>query len=66
MDFGSKSFLFYHDNLLPGGGDFRRSIAVDYMSYNPDGTTNEVKPTKVGVSPGKSTSGATASSDRFD
>ena len=57
MDFGSKSYLFYHDNLLPGGGDFRRSIAIDYMSYNLDGTINEVKPTREGVSPVKQKSG---------
>jgi len=53
MDFGGKSYLFYHDNLLPGGGDFRRSIAIDYLSYNTDGTINEVKPTRSGVSPVK-------------
>lgn len=39
-----RSWLFYHDNLLPGGGDHRRSIAVAPLTYAPDGAINEVKP----------------------
>jgi beta-xylosidase len=57
LDYENRSYLFYHDNLSPGGGDFRRSIAIDYMSYNLDGTINEVKPTREGVSPVKPKSG---------
>ncbi len=51
MEFDGKSYLFYHDNLLPGGGDFRRSIAIDDLTYAPDGSINEVKRTKAGVAP---------------
>ncbi|MBW8883145.1 MAG: family 43 glycosylhydrolase [Asticcacaulis sp.] len=32
-----KSYLFYHDNLLPGGGSFRRSIAVAPLEYDAQG-----------------------------
>ncbi|MDC7684548.1 family 43 glycosylhydrolase [Asticcacaulis sp. BYS171W] len=39
-----KSWLFYHDKLLPGGGGYRRSITLAPMSYRPDGTIKEVKP----------------------
>lgn len=39
-----RSWLFYHDNLLPGGGDHRRSITLAPLTYAPDGTINEVKP----------------------
>jgi len=51
LEFAGKSYLFYHDNLLPGGGDFRRSIAIDNLTYAPDGSINEVKRTKAGVAP---------------
>ncbi|MGN6366163.1 family 43 glycosylhydrolase [Asticcacaulis taihuensis] len=44
-----KSWLFYHNSLLPGGGDYRRSIAIEPMIYNPDGTINEVHPTAPAV-----------------
>lgn len=39
-----RSWLFYHDNLLPGGGDHRRSITLAPLTYGPDGAINEVKP----------------------
>ena len=39
-----KSWLFYHDNLLPGGGDWKRSIAIEPLTYNADGALREVVP----------------------
>ena len=39
-----KSYLFYHDNLLPGGSGERRSIAIAPLSYKADGSIVEVKP----------------------
>lgn len=44
LEADGRSWLFYHDNLLPGGGDHRRSIAVAPLTYAPDGAINEVKP----------------------
>jgi beta-xylosidase len=38
-----KSWLFYHDALLPGGGSHRRSIAIEPLRYRADGTIEEVK-----------------------
>ena len=38
-----KTYMFYHDNLLPGGGHFRRSIAIEAFEYGPNGTIREVK-----------------------
>jgi beta-xylosidase len=38
-----KTYLFYHDNLLPGGDSIRRSIAIEPLSYAADGSINEVK-----------------------
>ncbi len=48
-----RSYLFYHNKLLPGGGDHKRSIAIEEMTYNPDGTINPVTPTQEGVGPVK-------------
>lgn len=39
-----RSWLFYHDNLLPGGGDHRRSITLAPLTYAPDGAIIQVKP----------------------
>ena len=37
-DFNGKSYIFYHNTALPGGGDFRRSVAVEEFKYRDDGT----------------------------
>ncbi|PIB93863.1 family 43 glycosylhydrolase [Caulobacter sp. FWC2] len=39
-----RTWLFYHDNLLPGGGDHRRSIAIEPLRYGADGAIEEVRP----------------------
>lgn len=38
-----KSWLFYHDNLLPGGGSHRRAIAVAPLAYTADGAIEPVR-----------------------
>lgn len=42
VDFGGHSWLFYHDNLLPGGGSHRRSITFQEMTYGPEGQIRQV------------------------
>lgn len=42
MDYAGKTYLFYHDGLLPGGGDFKRSITLEEMNYAPDGSIEQV------------------------
>ncbi|WP_207431378.1 glycoside hydrolase family 43 protein [Sabulibacter ruber] len=49
VDFKGKSYLFYHNGALPNGGGFRRSVAVEEFSFNPDGTIPRILPTKEGV-----------------
>ncbi|EJL37515.1 beta-xylosidase [Caulobacter sp. AP07] len=39
-----RTWFFYHDNLLAGGGDHRRSIAIEPLTYSADGTIEEVRP----------------------
>jgi len=51
IDYKGKSYFFYHNGALPGGGGFNRSVCVDEFNYNDDGTIPEIKPTIDGVKP---------------
>jgi beta-xylosidase len=42
LEHDGKSYLFYHDQLLPGGGGYRRSIAVAPLEYEADGSIRQV------------------------
>ncbi len=53
VDFKGKSYFMYHDGSLPTGGSYRRSICIDYMYYNEDGTIQKIVQTKEGVKPVK-------------
>jgi beta-xylosidase len=53
IDYHGKSYLFYHNGALPTGGSYRRSVCVDYLYYNPDGTIKKVIQTTKGVDPVK-------------
>jgi arabinoxylan arabinofuranohydrolase len=50
IDYKGKSYLFYHNGALPGGGGFTRSVCLDEFTYNPDGSIPLIMPTKQGVS----------------
>ena len=51
VDFKGKTYLFYHDGSLPGGGGFTRSICVDELKFNPDGSVVQMDMTRHGPSP---------------
>lgn len=44
IEHDGKSYLFYHDQLLPGGGSMRRSITFEQLHYGPDGAIVQVQP----------------------
>lgn len=48
VDFNGKSYIFYHNAKLPGGGEFRRSVAVEELHYGPDGKILPVAQTAEG------------------
>lgn len=50
IDYKGKSYFFYHNGALPGGGGFTRSVCVDEFQYNPDGTIPRITPGTAGVS----------------
>jgi len=49
IDFKGKSYLFYHNGALPGGGGFKRSVCVEPIEFNTDGSISLIAPTKEGV-----------------
>jgi arabinoxylan arabinofuranohydrolase len=51
IDYKGKTYLFYHNGALPGGGGFTRSVCVDEFKYNADGTIPRIEPTMAGVNP---------------
>jgi len=48
IEFNNKSYIFYHNTALPGGSEFRRSVAVEELTYNADGTMQFVTQTAAG------------------
>ena len=51
IDYKGKSYLFYHTGLLPGGGSYGRSSAIEEFKYNEDGTIPLINMTREGVGP---------------
>lgn len=51
IDYKGKSYLFYHNALLPNGGSYGRSTAIEEFKYNPDGSIPKINITKEGVNP---------------
>ena len=49
VDYKGRSFFFYHTQELPGGGGFKRSVAVEEFAYNPDGSIPTISKTSGGV-----------------
>jgi beta-xylosidase len=49
VDFKDKTYFFYHNGGLKTGGSHRRSVCVDYLYYNPDGTMKRIIMTSEGV-----------------
>jgi hypothetical protein len=49
IEFNGQWYLFYHDNDLSPKFDKNRSIRVDSLFFNPDGTIQKVTPTLRGV-----------------
>ena len=43
IDYRGHSWLFYHDNLLPGGGDYKRSITFAPLDFQADGHIAQVQ-----------------------
>lgn len=51
IDYKGQSYLFYHTALLPGGGSYGRSSAIEAFTYNADGTIPAINISSEGVKP---------------
>jgi len=51
VDYEGKTYLFYHNAALPRGDGFKRSVCVEELKFNPDGSIPMVQPTKEGPAP---------------
>lgn len=49
IEFRGRGYFVYHNGGLPAGGSFHRSVCIDYLDYNADGTIKRVLPTMEGV-----------------
>ena len=51
INFKGQDYMFYHNGLLPNGGGFRRSTAVEAFSFNEDGSIPFIPFSEDGVKP---------------
>ncbi len=49
IEFKGQSYFIYHNGGAPGGGSYRRSVCIDYLNYNADGTIVPIVQTAAGV-----------------
>jgi beta-xylosidase len=50
IDFKGKSYFIYHNGSIPtAGGSFRRSVCIDRLYYNGDGTMKRIQMTTEGL-----------------
>jgi beta-xylosidase len=50
IDFKGKSYFIYHNGTLPvAGGSYRRSVCIDRLYYNNDGTMKRIQMTTEGL-----------------
>ena len=55
INYKGQWYLFYHQNAFSPRDDKRRSVQIDKLYFNPDGTIQEVKKTMRGVGINKAT-----------
>lgn len=51
IDYKGKSYFFYHNAALPGGGGFKRSVCVEEFSYSADGKIPTIQMSSQGPAP---------------
>jgi beta-xylosidase len=49
IEFKGQSYFIYHNGALKDGGSHRRSVCIDYLYYNDDGTMKRVVMSSEGV-----------------
>jgi beta-xylosidase len=49
LEFGGRSYFFYHNGALRNGGSHRRSVCIDRLFYESDGSMRRVVMTSEGI-----------------
>lgn len=49
VDYKGNSYFFYHNDALPGGHSYDRSVAVEQFEYNSDGSIPQLYMTDTGI-----------------
>ena len=49
VEYKDNWYFVYHNGRLPTGGEFRRSVCIDYLYYSDDNTLKKVQQTMRGV-----------------
>jgi len=55
IDYKGNSYFFYHNDALPEGHSYCRSVCVEQFTYNPDGTIPQLHMTDEGIKKGVGT-----------
>ncbi|MEU6715609.1 glycoside hydrolase family 43 protein [Nonomuraea sp. NPDC046802] len=62
IEYKGQWYMVYHNAAAPGGGNFRRSVTIDKLYFNADGTMQKVVQTSGGpTTPGNLAASATPS-----
>ncbi len=51
IDYQGKSYFFYHDGALPGGGNYKRSVCVEEFTYQTGGKIPTIQMSTGGPAP---------------
>ena len=49
IEMKGRWYFIYHNAALPGGGPYKRSVCVDELFYNADGTIKKIVMTESGI-----------------
>ncbi|MDC3416862.1 family 43 glycosylhydrolase [Aquibacillus salsiterrae] len=49
IEYKDEWYIFYHTSALPTGGQYRRSVSLEKVVFNNDGTINPIIPTASGI-----------------
>ncbi len=49
IDFKGKTYIFYHTGALPWGSGYRRSVCIEELRFNPDGSIDTFEESSVGL-----------------
>lgn len=65
LKFEGEQYFIYHTAALPTGGNFRRSVSMEHLRYNADGTIKNLTPTASGITHAAQALQSFADTDRY-